>query len=113
MVADIFTPTTVGICLIVLTYYNFLNFKGSRITNELVMNLKARICTLERSCEDLKSGNNNLQRQISILNDWQDRVPSDLKILQWQIDQLSEGMKKDSDKELSEWLDDEFQGEDD
>jgi hypothetical protein len=113
MFADFFSPTTVGVCLIILAYQSFLHSKGSRITDELVMNLKARICTLERSCEDLKSGGNNLQRQISILHDWQDRIPSDLKILEWQIEQLSEEIKKDSDNEISEWSDDDFQDEDD
>lgn len=113
MFADFFSPTTVGVFLIVLTYYSFLHFKVSRITDEEIKNLKARICTLERSCEDLKSGNNNLQRQISILHDWQDRIPSDLKILEWQIEQLSEEIKKDSDNEIFEWSDDDFQDEDD
>jgi chromosome segregation ATPase len=108
MFADFFSPTTIGVCLIILTYFSFMHFKASRIND-----LKARICTLERSCEDLKSGNNNLQRQISILHDWQDRIPSDLKILEWQIEQLSEEIKKDSDNQIFEWSDDDFQDEDD
>ncbi len=34
MFADFFSPTTVGVCLIILTYQSFLHSKGSRITNE-------------------------------------------------------------------------------
>ena len=113
MFADFFSPTVVSILLVVLAGHSFMHFKNSRITNEEVIKLKARICNLERSCEDLKSGNNNLQRQISILHDWQDRIPSDLKILEWQIEQLSEEIKKDSDNEIFEWSDDDFQDEDD
>jgi peptidoglycan hydrolase CwlO-like protein len=112
MFADFFSPTTVGVCLIILAYQSFLHSKGSRITDELVMNLKARICTLERSCEDLKSGGNNLQRQITFLQELTDTMPSDLKWLDERIDHLNEEIKKDSDNEIFEWSDDDFQDED-
>lgn len=102
MFADFFSPTTVGVCLIILAYLSFMQFKIFRINDEEIKDLKSRICTLERSCEDLKSGNNNLQNQINFLQEMRDKHLSWIQSVDRKTDKLAKEMRGEIDDE--EWL---------
>ena len=100
--ADFFSPTTIGVCLIVLTYYSFMNFKDSQIADEEIKELKARICNLERSCEDLKGRKKNLQNQINFLQEMRNKHLSYIQSVDRKADKLAKEIKGEIDDE--EWL---------
>jgi len=113
MFADFFSPTTVGVCLIILAYFSFMQVKIFRINDEENKDLKNRIYATEGSFEQWESRCNILQKQISYLQKWKDKPDLSLCQLEVQAEVLRQEIKKDSDIEIFEWSDDDFQDEDD
>lgn len=113
MFADFFSPTTVGVCLIILAYLSFMQFKIFRINDEEIKDLKNRISAIEGSFEQWESRCNILQKQISYLQKWKDESDLSLCQLRIQAEVLRQEIEKDSNNEIFEWSDDDFQDEDD
>ena len=116
MFADIFTPTVTGIAIIILAFFVWSLWKITQVIDRHIKDLKSKVSSvssLEITCEELKSTNENLKSKVSSLQIGAGNIESELILLDLKIDNAIKQITKEWDNALMELLDDDFQDEDD